>query len=121
MDKARYVIYFYRDAAGNCQACDYARDMDPNHQAKSKRVFVALSELVPEIPGEYGKFLRDGIWELRIIISHHQHRLLYFYRGNAIVVTNAFLEKSQEVPEREMEISRKARVDWLASRGWEEL
>lgn len=121
MDKPKYRIYFYRNASGDCQACDYARAMDINHQAKAKRWFVALAELGPELPDEYGKFLKDGIWELRIISRRHQHRFLYFYRGDMVVVTNAFLKKSQEVPEREILIAKKAQADWLARRGWEEL
>ncbi|MDA8244508.1 MAG: type II toxin-antitoxin system RelE/ParE family toxin [Elusimicrobia bacterium] len=121
MDEARYRIYFYRTAAGKCQACDYARAMDVNHQAKAKRWFKALAELGPEMPEEYGKYLRDGIWELRIIILHHQHRFLYFFRGDIIVVTNAFLKRSAEVPEREIQKSCKAMLDWVSRRGWEDL
>jgi phage-related protein len=75
----------------------------------------------PELPGEYGKRLRDGIWELRIIVLHHQHRFLYSFWGNIVLVTNAFLKKSQEVPEGEIEKSIKAMADWQARRGWENL
>lgn len=67
----------------------------------------------PELPSEYGKHLRNGIWELRVIIQHHQHRFLYGYWKNVVVVTNAFLKKSQEVPPREIEWSRQALADWI--------
>lgn len=121
MNEARFKIYFYRSAEGKCQACDYARAMDINHQAKAKRWFKALAELGPELPDEYGKYLRDGVWELRVIIQHHQHRFLYSYWKDLIVVTNAFLKKSAEVPDIEMERSRKAMTDWTSRRGWEHL
>jgi phage-related protein len=119
MDESKYRVYFYRTAAGKCQACDYARAMDINHQAKAKRWFKALAELGPGLPEEYGKRLRDGVWELRIIIQHHQHRFLYSFWKDFIVVTNAFLKKSAEVPEIEIERSGKAMADWIARRGWE--
>jgi len=121
MDEARFKVYFYRTAGGKCQACDYARAMDINHQAKAKRWFKALAELGPDLPDEYGKYLRDGVWELRIIILHHQHRFLYSYWKDIIVVTNAFLKKSAEVPAPEIEGARKAMADWIARRGWENL
>ena len=79
MNKAKYRIYFYRNSAGRCQACDYARVMNINHQAKAKRWFIALAEMGPELPEDYGKHLRDGVWELRIIMQRHQHRFLYAF------------------------------------------
>lgn len=121
MNKPKYRVWFYRTAGGRCQACDYARAMDINHQAKAKRWFQALAELGPDLPEEYGKRLRDGIWELRIIVRHHQHRFLYSFWGNIVLVTNAFLKKSREVPELEIERSLKATTDWKARRGWEYL
>lgn len=121
MNEAKYRVYFYRSEGGKCQACDYARAMDINHQAKAKRWFKALAELGPELPDEYGKYLRDGVWELRVIILHHQHRFLYSFWKDFIVVTNAFLKKSATVPDAEIEKSRKAMADWLARRGWEDL
>ncbi len=115
----KYRIYFYRTANGRCQSCDYARAMNINHQAKAKRWFKALAEMGPVMPEEYGKHLRDGVWELRIIIGHHQHRYLYSFWKDVVVVTNAFLKKSWKVPDNEIEKSRKAMADWISRRGWE--
>lgn len=119
--KPRFRVYFYRTRKGVCQACDYARAMDIHHQAKAKRWFQALSELGEELPEEYGKHLRGGIWELRVIIGHHQHRFLYFFQNNVIVVTNAFLKKSRDVPEVEIERSKKAMADWTAQKHGEKI
>lgn len=121
MNAPGFKIYFYRTTEGKCQACDYARAMDINHQAKTKRWFKALAALGPELPDEYGKYLRDGIWELRVIILHHQHRFLYAYRADIIVVTNAFLKKSAEVPDSEIEKAKKAMADWVSRQGWESI
>ncbi len=121
MNKPKYRVYFYRTAGGRCQACDYARGMDINHQAKVKRWFQALAEMGPELPEDYGKHLRHEIWELRIILLRHQHRFLYSFLGEIVLVTNAFLKKTQEVPEGEIENAIKALADWKARRGWENL
>lgn len=95
--------------------------MDIGHQAKAKRWFVALAEMGPELPEDYGKHLREGAWEPRIILQHHQHRFLYSFWKKIIVVTNAFLKKSREAPDSEIEKSRKAMADWISRRGWEGL
>jgi len=57
----RYGVLFYRTISGRCQACDYARGLNLNHQAKAKRWFIALAEMGPELPEDYGKHLRDGV------------------------------------------------------------
>lgn len=116
---SKYRIWFYRTAAGGCQACDYARAMDINHRAKAKRWFKALAERGPELTPDYGKHLRDEIWELRVIIQHHQHRFLYSFWEDNIVVTNAFLKKSSNVPRTEIERAAQAMADWIVRRGWE--
>jgi phage-related protein len=95
--------------------------MDINHQAKAKRWFVALAEMGTDLPEDYGKHLGEGVWELRVILQHHQHRFLYAFWKDIIVVTNAFLKKSARVPGSEIEQSRKAMSDWIARHGWEEL
>ena len=95
--------------------------MNIDHQAKAKRWFVALGEMGPDLPTDYGKHLRDGVWELRVILKHHQHRFLYSFWKEIVVVTNAFLKKSQVVPDNEIERSRKAMADWISRRGWEDL
>lgn len=121
MKSTGYRIHFYRSKAGRCQACDYARAMSVEHQAKAKRWFMALAELGPDIPQDYGKHLRDGVWELRVISQHHQHRFLYSFRKDIVLVTNAFLKKSQAVPDGEIEKSRKSLADWLSRECWEDL
>jgi phage-related protein len=93
--------------------------MDVRHRAKAKRWFIGLAESGPDLPPELGKHLRDGIWELRVIIQHHQHRFLYFFWKDVIVVTNAFLKKSPGVPEDELDRSRKAMKDWILRRSGE--
>lgn len=118
---SRYRVHFYRTLAGRCQSCDYARAMNVEHRAKSKRWFKALAQMGPGLSTEHGKHLRDGIWELRVIIAGHQHRFLYGFREDIVVVTNAFLKKSRSVPPDEIERARRALADWVARRGWEEL
>lgn len=105
-------VVFYRDRRGGCQPCDYARVMTKRHQAKLKRAFLVLREAGMGIPREYGKHLRDGVWELRVNVEHHNHRFLYGFSGQDAVVTGAFLKKSASVPPIEIERARLRLKDW---------
>lgn len=105
-------VVFYRDRRGGCQPCDYARGMARRHQAKLKRGFLVLRESEEGIPREYGKCLRDGVWELRVNVEHHSHRFLYGFVGRVVLVTSAFLKKTAAVPEIEIERARLRLKDW---------
>lgn len=120
MTEAIYRIRFYRSVTGRCQACDYARAMPGSHQAKAKRWFKALSQRGPDIPADYGKHLRDSVWELRVVIQRHQHRFLYLFWNRNIVVTNAFLKKTGVVPPAEIEKALRTMSDWVARHAREE-
>ena len=121
MPEREYRIRFYRTISDRCQACDYARAMIEPHQVKAKRWFAALSDKGPAIPADYGKYLRDGVWELRLSIQHHQHRFLYLFWHKDILVTNEFLKKTDAVPPEEIERALRAMSDWVARRARREL
>lgn len=105
-------VVFYRDRRGGCQPCDYARMMTKRHQAKLKRAFLVLREAGEEISREYGKRLRNGVWELRVNVEHHNHRFLYGFVGRVVLVTSAFLKKTDAVPRIEIERARLRLKDW---------
>ena len=111
-NRVRFRILFYRDKNGRCQACDYVRELNKRHKAKVSNRFKLLAQYGPELPADFGKYLRDGIWELRVVLYRHQHRFLFGYRGDTILVTNAFLKKSRMVPDEEIEQAEKRIADW---------
>lgn len=67
----------------------------------------------PRLPRPYADFLVGRIRELRISISHHQYRLLYFFSGKIIVVTHGFLKKSSKVPPEEIERAKRSMNDYM--------
>lgn len=91
--------------------------MTERHQAKLKWAFLVLREAGKEIPRDYGKYLRDGVWELRVNVEHHSHRFLYGFVGPDAVVTGAFLKKSAVVPSIEIERARLRLKDWEERNG----
>lgn len=116
----RYPIEFYRDRLNRCQACDYVRVMDERHRAKMQKLFALLSRVGPEVPSDYGKRLSRGVWELRVAIEHHQHRFLFVFRRGRILVTHAFLKKTQRVPQEEIRRALFLADAWEAAHGSQE-
>lgn len=108
-----FSLRFYEKPDGECQVSDYLR-------AQSKKVRGEAGWLLTRLENESDKlerplvgFLEDGIYELRVIVERHQHRVLYFFHKQIIVATNAFLKKTPKVPKGEIDKAKAARADWL--------
>lgn len=61
--------------------------------------------------------MRDKIRELRIPYGRLQWRILYFFDGRTIVLTQGFLKKTDAVPEAEIARAVRRMNDWLAGDG----
>jgi len=48
-------------------------------------------------------YLRDGIYELRIMYKRIQYRVLYFFHGSSIIVLSHGLKKTDLVPRIEID------------------
>ena len=65
----------------------------------------------------HSEHLQDGIFQLRTQLGNNISRILYFfYYGSEIVITNGFIKKTQETPQKEIETAKKYRVDYLERR-----
>ena len=53
---------------------------------------------------KFTKFLRDGIFELKVELRNKTSRSLYFYeKDQMIIFTNGFIKKTQKTPSKEIE------------------
>lgn len=56
------------------------------------------------IPEKMSKYLKDGIFELRVNHLNKISRSLYFYEKNKLIIfTNGFLKKTAKTPSKELE------------------
>ncbi len=108
-----FELKFYEKPDGECQVRDYLRSGGKALSAKAGSILRRLQEKGPRIRRPEADYLRDGIFELRIKVERNQHRILYFFNGGAIVLTNAFLKSSRQVPREEIDRATKFREDWL--------
>ncbi|MDE2291311.1 MAG: type II toxin-antitoxin system RelE/ParE family toxin [Elusimicrobia bacterium] len=110
----RFRLEFYRTQAGREPALDYIRAQVKAHRAKIGRLLRYLEETGHQARRPYADHLGGGLYELRIPIESHQHRLLYFFHGReVIVVTSGLLKNEGRVPPAELERARRYRDDWL--------
>jgi len=113
-----YELEFYRSLNGEEPALDYIRAQVKAHRAKIGRALRYLEELGHETRRPLAEYLGDGIYELRIAVEGHRHRLLYFFHGRSlIVVTMGFLKKTGRVPPEELMRALRYRADWIGRFG----
>lgn len=56
----------------------------------------------------------DGIWEIRVFFSKNKYRFLCFqHKGKLVILTNAFLKKTDKTPKREIKLAEQRRAEFL--------
>lgn len=63
-----------------------------------------LLETEDKIPYHYIKYIRDGVYELRVNYGNNEFRIFFTYDGDIVVVLfNCFKKKTQKTPNSEIE------------------
>ncbi|MEQ8470019.1 MAG: type II toxin-antitoxin system RelE/ParE family toxin [Marinoscillum sp.] len=104
-----YQIEFYFDEKGKSQARDYLSDLKPGVVKK----FAHLLQMI----GDAGqirnkeKFRNEG--DKIYAFKPQPHRFLcFFFDGNKIILTNAFMKKQQKLPKSEKNKALKNKTDY---------
>lgn len=109
-----FELEFYRTTTGYEPALDYIRAQVKAHRVKIGRALRYLEEVGHDARRPMVDYLGDSIYELRVGMDGHRHRVLYFFHGPAlIVVTSGFLKDTGKVPPSELARARRYRQDWL--------
>ena len=88
-------------------------------EQERKKVLRALLLLQTEekVPHHYIKYLRDGIYELRVTFSNNELRVFFTYDGNTIVVVfNGFRKKTQKTPPKEIDKAVRLRKEYYENK-----
>lgn len=87
-------------------------------RAKLLKSIELLGDYGNSLREPYSKYLNDGIFELRIKQANDISRILYFFVvGKKIILTNAFIKKTQKTPKSEIEMAKKYRTDFIEREG----
>lgn len=109
-----FEIAFYEKPDGTKPAAEFLRSLDTKMRTKMVRTIQLLQNLGFDLREPYSKPLGDGIFELRAQVGNNISRVLYFFIvGQRVVLTNGFIKKTQKTPEKEIELAKKYRSDYL--------
>lgn len=82
-------------------------------RAKAIKEIDLLEEYGTTLREPYSKFIKNGIFELRIKLAADISRVFYFFFDEKkIILTNGFIKKTQKTPETEIEKALKYKADY---------
>ena len=109
MKPVREILFF-----GN-QVVDFYNAQDPKVQLKIEYV-LDMVRYEQHVPVSFFKKLENtnGIYEVRVVTFQKSIRILCFQDdGLVVVLTNAFVKKSQKTPASEIKLAQKRRKEYL--------
>ena len=78
---------------------------------------ISLLETSDRIPVKFIKYIRDGLYELRLEYNGNIYRVFFIFdEGQIIVLFNGFQKKTQKTPEKEIEKALKIKEEYYADK-----
>ena len=109
-----FEVIFYKKENGEEPVKEFLLSLNVKMRAKVARAISILERNGNELREPFSKYLGDGIFELRISFSSDISRVLYFFfNKKRIILTNAFIKKTQKTPYNEIEKAKKYKNDYI--------
>jgi phage-related protein len=109
-----YTLVLYTTERGNSPIDEFLDGLDEKSRAKVAAYLSLLEEEGPNLKRPYADVIRGKIRELRVHYSSNQYRVLYFFHvRNQIVLVHAFTKKTQQLKEKDIELSERRMEDWI--------
>ncbi|GHT25281.1 hypothetical protein AGMMS4957_19840 [Bacteroidia bacterium] len=90
--------------------------MSPKELIKLNYI-VSLLETQDKLPTKFIKFIRDGLYELRMEYEGNIYRVFFIFdEGNVVVLFNGFQKKTQQTPVGEIEKAIKIKEAYYADK-----
>ena len=112
MQKVRDIIIYKK------RFVNFFFEQDEKVQLKIEYV-LDLVRFEKEVPRKFFKLLKNtnGIWEIRVVTTFKNIRILCFIEdGNLVVLTNCFLKKSKKTPQKEIKLAESLKNEYLNER-----
>ena len=94
---------------------DFYKSQEDKVQGKIEYV-LDIVRYEKQVPKKFFKHLEstDGIYEVRVITTFKNIRILCFFdKGDLVILTNCFLKKSQKTPRKEIKLSERLKKEYL--------
>ena len=105
----REIIFFGENVI------DFYKSQDSKVQLKIEYV-LDLVRFENQVPNKFFKKLEstNGMYEVRVITSQKSIRILWFQdEGTLVVLTNAFVKKTQKTPKNEIKLAENLKTEYL--------
>ncbi len=110
-----FQVEFYETQDGKTPVSDFLDTLGAGMAAKLVGLMELLEERGTELRLPYSEHLDDGIFELRCQFGNNITRALYFfYIDKRIIITNGFVKKTRKTPQKELELAKSRRIDWIS-------
>jgi len=108
-----FDVEFYEQENGKTPMVEFLDSLDIKMKAKVLQMISVLQDYGNELREPYTKYLKDGIFELRVKQGSDITRSFYFFiTGKKIIMTNGFVKKTSKTPENEFEKAKKYKKDY---------
>ena len=81
-DSTGYKVTFHVHPSGRRPMDEFLDELPAKEQAKLMRWIRMLEMMGPDLPRPYADVITGKIRELRMVLSSHQYRCLYFFGPN---------------------------------------
>jgi len=114
MEERLYKLILYTTDRGDSPIDEFLDGLDKKSRAKVAAYLSLLEDEGPNLKRPYADVVRGKIRELRIHYSSNQYRVLYFFHvRNQIVLVHAFSKKTQQLKEKDIDLSERRMEDWM--------
>jgi phage-related protein len=77
------------------------------------KYILSLLETTDRMPVKFIRYIRDGLYELRMEYDSNAYRIFFIFdRDYIVVLFNGFLKKTQKTPENEVNKALKIKEDY---------
>jgi phage-related protein len=105
----------YTTDRGDSPIDEFLDGLDKKSRAKVAAYLLLLQDEGPNLKRPYADVIRGKIRELRIHYSSNQFRVLYFFHvRDQIVLVHAFSKKTQQLKEKDIDLSERRMEDWIS-------
>ena len=86
-------------------------------ELKKLNYIISLLETSDRMPTKFIKYIRDGLYELRMEYDSNIYRVFFIFDKDCIVVLfNGFQKKTQKTPESEINIALNIKKEYYADK-----
>lgn len=98
----RTAVLIFQEEEGSVPFLEWFENLPAKVQDKCRVRLERLAERGHELRRPEADYLRDGVYELRARHGHVNYRILYFFHGQAAVLSHG-LQKEKRVPPGEID------------------